>query len=347
MRSMKAAQFIGLRSAAVRDVSAPSPPGVGELLIRVRAVGICGSDGHYYLQGRIGDQRLEYPFTFGHECSGVVEACGPQTDGFIRGDRVAVDPAVSCGECDQCRAGRFHTCRRLRFLGCPGQLPGALSTFILMPARNCYTLPEGMSDTLGALSEPLSIGIYTVEFIQPALVKSLGILGSGPIGLSVLLAARAAGLQDIHVTDKVNDRLKAAENAGAVWTGNPDRVDVVSEVLKRRKGLDAVIECCGDPEALDQAVELLNPGGTLLIVGIPEVDRVCFDIHKLRRKEISVRNVRRQNQCTRKALDLMASGSVEAGFLATHTFPIEEIERAMEIVIARADGVIKAVITLP
>lgn len=347
MHSMKAAQFTGLRSSSVRDVPVPPPPETGEVLIRVQAVGICGSDGHYYLQGRIGDQRLEYPFTFGHECSGIVEACGPQTIGLIRGDRVAVDPAISCGECDQCRTGRFHTCRSLLFLGCPGQLPGALSTFILMPARNCFKLPEEMSFTLGALSEPLSIGIYTVEFIRPARVKSLGILGSGPIGLSVLLAARAIGLQDIYVTDKVSDRLEAAKNAGAAWTGNPDLIDVVSEMLKRRKGLDAVIECCGDPEALDQAVELLNPGGTLLIVGIPEVDRVSFDVHKLRRKEIIVRNVRRQNQCTRKALDLMASGSIKAGFMATHTFPLADIEKAMEIVIAKADGVIKTMITLP
>ena len=346
MSMMKAAQFVGLRSAAVRDVPFPPHPEGDEVLIRVEAVGICGSDGHYYLQGRIGNQVLEYPFTFGHECCGTIEACGPGTVGLMSGDKVAIDPAVSCGACDQCRAGRPHTCRNLLFMGCPGQLPGALSQFILMPARNCFKLSAGMSFTQGALSEPLSIGVYAVELMGQRHVETLGILGAGPIGLSVLLAAQAFGLQDIYVTDKVDVRLKAAERAGAVWIGNPDRADIVAAVLEQRRGLDAVFECCGDPEALDQAVELLNPGGTLIIVGIPEADRISFDIHKLRRKEICVRNVRRQNQCTRKALDLMTAGSIDVAFMATHFFPLADIQKALETVTAKADGVIKAVITV-
>jgi L-iditol 2-dehydrogenase len=346
MDTMRAAQLTGLRSIAVREVPLPPLPDEGDVLLRVGAVGICGSDVHYFLQGRIGNQVVETPFTIGHECTGTIEMCGPLAGELAPGDRVAVDPAVSCGECDQCRSGRPHTCRSLRFLGCPGQIPGCLSEYIVMPARSCIKLPDSTSLIQGVLAEPLAIGVYAAGFLEDMKPKAIGILGTGPIGLSVLLAARAAGMETIYVTDKVEDRRQAALKAGAAWAASPDETDIVTEILDREQGLDAVFECCGDPEALDQAVEILDPGGTLYILGIPETDRVAFDIHSLRRKEIRIQNIRRQNGCTQRALDIMAGGIVDASFMATHHFSLDETQKALETVSDYRDGVIKAIVTV-
>jgi L-iditol 2-dehydrogenase len=346
MDKMRAAQLTGLRSVGITEVPKPVLSQDDEVLLRVGAVGICGSDVHYYRHGRIGGQEVAYPFTPGHECTGTVEACGPAAGDLTTGDRVAVDPAVSCGACDQCRFGRPHTCRSLKFLGCPGQLTGCLSEYIVMPARNCFKLPENIGLTQGVLAEPLAIGDYAVDFLVGSGAQTIGILGLGPIGLSVLLCARKTGIRNIFVTDNVEARSKAALDAGAVWAGNPTRTDITADIRERETGLDAVFECCGDPEALDQAVELLHPGGTLLILGIPEVDRVSFDIHRLRRKEIRIQNVRRQNHCTDRALVSLADGSLDASFMITHTFRLQDTGQALETAAAYADGVIKAVISL-
>ena len=346
MDVMKAAQLTALNTIEIREVPLPPLPDDDGVLIRVGAAGICGSDVHYFRHGRIGDQRVAYPFTPGHECAGTVEMCGPLCRDLAPGDRVAVDPAVSCGACDQCLTGRPHTCRSLKFLGCPGQLPGCLSEFIAMPARNCHRIPEELATEPAVLAEPLAIGIYAVGFLKNTGAETIGILGTGPIGLSVLLGARSAGIEAVYTTDKVDARIDAAKKAGAVWAGNPERADIVSGILGHERGLDAVFECCGDPEALDQAVELLNPGGMLLVLGIPETDRVSFDVHALRRKEIRIQNVRRQNDCTERALELLAGGTIDASTLATHRFSLAESQQALELVSAYRDGVIKALVTM-
>lgn len=343
---MKAARLTARRRIEIQTVPQPEIKTDNEVLLRIKSVGICGSDVHYYRQGRIGDQQLVYPFTVGHECAAEVETTGTVVSRFSNGDRVAVDPAVACYACDQCRAGRPHTCRNLRFLGCPGQLEGCLSEYIIMPEENCFKLPEKISFTQGALIEPSAIGIYAVEFLQSKKINSIGILGTGPIGLSVLLAARAAGIISIFATDKINSRLKSALNAGAVWAGNPERSDIVRDILDQTSGLDAVFECCGDQAALNQAVELLNPGGSLLILGIPEGDHISFDINQLRRREISIQNVRRQNAATQKAIEHISNKTIAVDFMATHSFPLSDCQDAFETAAGYRDGVIKAMITI-
>jgi threonine dehydrogenase-like Zn-dependent dehydrogenase len=204
-----------------------------------------------------------------------------------------------------------------------------------------------MSPALGVVAEPLSIGLWAVTLAGRIEVKTVGILGAGPIGLSVLLGARHRGARAIYVTEKVKARLAAAKEAGADWTGNSVRTDVAAEILRLEPlGLDIVFECCGKQEALDQAVRILKPGGTLVFVGIPVEERVSFDSSKLRRKEIRIQNVRRQNGCLEKALGLLAGGAINADFMATHTFPLDRVQEAYETVINYRDGVIKAMISL-
>ncbi len=329
----------------LREVSDPQIRSPREVLIRMKAVGVCGSDIHYYLTGRIGSQVVHYPFTVGHEGAGEVVAVGKAVTRVQVGDRIAFDPAMPCGECDQCRAGRPHTCRHLKFLGNPGQAEGCLSEYIVLPEGSCYPLRENSSYEWGAFSEPLSIGTYAVRLAGEMVGKKIAILGSGPIGMSVLLPVLAYGAEAVYVTDKIDERLTLAKHAGAVWTGNPDKEDVVAGILEEEPpGMDLVFECCGQQEAVDQAIRLLKPGGMLLIVGIPEKDTWTFPVDELRHKEITIRNVRRQNDCVQEALDLIETGRVDVDPLITHHFPFEQTPEAFELVAGYRDGVMKAMI---
>jgi len=344
---MKSVVLTGLRAVELREEAMPRLQSDRDVLLRVNVVGVCGSDVHYYKSGRIGSQVVQYPFRVGHEFAATVAEAGPAVRRVRPGDRVAVDPAVACGRCDQCRAGRRHTCRTLRFLGCPGQVEGCLCEYVVMPAECCYPIKAATTFEQAALAEPLSIGVYALKLAGLRRGANIAILGSGPIGLSVLLPALKQGAAGVFVTDKIDARLAAAQRAGATWGGNPNRQDVVAAVAAAQPLLlDAVFECCGQQDALDQAAELLKPGGKLMLVGIPEVDRISFSIDKLRRKELCVQNVRRQNECVQPALDLVEKGGANVDFMATHRFPLEKTAEAFELVAAYADGVVKAMIRI-
>jgi len=329
----------------MRDRPAPAIQGPKDVLIQMSCVGVCGSDVHYYTTGRIGSQVVQYPFAVGHEGAGVVLEVGTAVSRVKPGDRIAVEPAMSCFECDQCLAGRPNTCRKLRFLGCPGQAEGCLTELLVMPEESCFPIAESMSLTQAALSEPLAIGVYAVKQSVPMKGAKVGILGAGPIGLSVLVAARAQGAEAVYVTDKLDDRLAVATANGAVWGGNPKKTDVVAEVESRVTAqLDVVFECCGQQQALDQGVQMLKPGGKLMVVGIPEEDRIWFSIDFLRRKEICIQNVRRQVHCVQPSLDGIAAGTLPVDFMVTHRFPFAKAKEAFDLVADYRDGVVKAMI---
>ncbi len=343
---MRAMKLTGIRRMAMMEVPTPELAQADDVLIRMQAVGVCGSDVHYYETGRIGSQVVSYPFTVGHEGAGVVEAVGPGVTRVAVGDRLAIEPAMSCGQCDQCAAGRPHTCRRLRFLGCPRQAEGCLSEYLVMPERCCFTVSDTTTFEEAALSEPLAIGVYAVRQSIPMSGARVGILGAGCIGLSVLLPAREQGAASVYVTDRINGRLELARRAGAAWGGNPDTEDVVAAVAGLEPGgLDVVFECCGEQEALDQAIEMLKPGGKLMLIGIPPTaERVTFLIDKLRHKEICIQNVRRQNHCVQPALDMIDRGDVDVGVMVTHRFGFEQTQAAFDLAASYADGVLKAMI---
>lgn len=343
---MKAAVLTGIRQMEVREVPDPVLRAHTDVLLRIRRVGVCGSDVHYYTQGRIGSQVVQYPYAVGHECSAEVLEVGRAVRRIKPGDRVAVEPAMSCGQCDQCRVGRPHTCRKIGFLGCPGQAEGCLGELLVMPEACCFPIAPATSLELAAMVEPLSISVYGVKLASAVTPDTrMAILGSGPIGLCALLAARAAGVQTVYVTDRIDSRCAMARRCGAVWTGNPDREDVVAAIAQREPlGVDVVLECCGQQAALDQAVDLLKPGGRLVLVGIPEVDRISFAIDAMRRKELVLQNVRRQNHCVEPALEAIESGTADVAPLITHRFPLARTKEAFDLVADYRDGVVKAMI---
>jgi len=342
---MKNVSLVSRRKFEIKNVERPILKKDDDILLKVCLVGICGSDIHYYKEGRIGDQVIEYPFTVGHECVCRVEEVGKSVTSFCKGDLVVVDPVTHCNVCDQCKQGRFHTCRSVQSMGNPGQLEGALSEFIVMPQTCCYRLVPAFDLKTAIIVEPLSIAVQAFQLLKDPGIKKIAILGVGPIGLCVLMEAQTNGIMSIYITDKINHRIQVSKQFEAIWGGNPDELDIVEKILsKEPDGLDAVFECCGDQEALTQSVQLLKPGGTLIIVGIPEVDQVYFNIHELRRKEIKILNVRRQNQCFKKAIDHLKNKKFDASLFVTHVFDLDSVENAFETVANYRDGVIKAVI---
>ncbi len=341
---MQAVRLAALRRLEISDAPEPQLRRPSDVLLRISVVGVCGSDVHYYATGRIGSQVVRYPFILGHECAGVVEQVGPAARHLRPGDRVAVDPAMPCGVCDQCQAGRQHTCRNLKFLGCPGQAEGCLAERLVMPEHCCLRLAEGMSPQRGALSEPLAIGLYAARGALPLKGARVGILGCGPIGLSVLRCVRLLGAAEVYAADPLDYRARAARGAGADWSGNP--ADGLVERIRAQApgGLDAVFECCGQQSAVDQALDLMRPGGRLMLVGIPEVERIALVIDRARRAEVRVLNVRRQCGCADDTLKLMAAGLLDADFMVTHRFPLPRAAEAFALVSGYHDGVIKAMI---
>lgn len=342
---MKTMMLTGIRKIDVFEIPDPEIINPNDILLRVKKVGICGSDVHYYKYGKIGDQVVTFPYVLGHECSAVVEKVGSDVSNLELGDLVAVDPAVSCFQCDQCHLGRFHTCRNLKFLAVPGQLQGCLSEYIVMPESSCYKVGSNLKPDHATLVEPLTIGFYSVQQAGDITGKNIGILGIGPIGLSVLQMAKIQNSKRIFCTDKLDSRLSVAQQLGVDWIGNPDRSNIVKEIQREEQYfLDVVFECCGQQDALNQAIEILNPGGKLIIVGIPESDEISFNIHELRRKEIKIINIRRQNECVQSVIDLIHHKKINPNFMITHQFSFQEVAKAFELVGDYKDGVIKAVI---
>jgi L-iditol 2-dehydrogenase len=344
---MKAMSLTRIRHFETMQVPDPKILNDSDVLIRIKAVGVCGSDIHYYTTGRIGSQVVQFPFIIGHEAGGVVEKTGRKVTRVKPGQKIAIDPAVVCGRCDQCLAGRENTCRELLFLGCPGQLEGCLCEYVVLPEKCCFPIGERMTFEQAALSEPLSIGVYSVERSMLPTKANVAIIGVGPIGMCVFHVLRTKHVADVYVTDKLDERLAFSKSLNPKWSGNPDRVDVVKEIASIEPLLlDVVYECSGDSEVISQAVQLLKPGGTLVIVGIPETDAVSFPIHELRRKEIAIVNIRRQAYCTQKAVDLLASRQIDMDPLVTHRFSLEETQKAFDLVENYEDGVMKAMILI-
>lgn len=342
---MKAMVLTGIRQMEMTEVPDPKIIHDTDVLIKMERVGVCGSDIHYYTTGKIGSQVVKYPFPVGHEGAGTVVEIGKAVKHVKVGDAIAIEPAMPCWNCDQCNAGRPHTCRNLRFLGCPGQADGCLSEYIVMPETSCFKLTENMILDDGALSEPLAIGVYAIRQSIPMKGASVGILGFGPIGMSVLLPALALGAGSVYVTDKIDARLAMAKRLGVNYAGNPEKEDIVAGISALEPALlDVVFECCGQQEALDNAVDLLKPGGKLMMIGIPEFDNWRFSADKARRKEITFTNVRRQNHALEPTLEMMDQNVFDARQMVTHRFSFEQTKAAFDLVDNYADGVMKAMI---
>ncbi len=343
---MKAVYLTGIRQFEIKEVNKPSIRGAMDVLIKITHVTVCGSDVHYYRHGKIGDQVVKFPFILGHECSGYVEEIGEQVTRVKKGDKIAIDPAVSCFDCDQCNTGRPHTCYNLKFLGCPGQLEGSMVEYIVLPEQCCYPVKASTSLVDAALIEPLSIGVYAVKRAQLGNTDKIAVFGFGPIGMSVMLAAKVRQTGDFFVIDKINERLNIAKQEGAKVALKFSRKSNTRQIQSfEENGVDVVFECCGQQEAVDEAIDILKPGGRLILIGIPEFDSWKLPADLIRRKELTIVNIRRQNECVQEAIDLVENGKISLKRMPTHFFDWDQSAAAFHWVDNYKDGVMKAVLS--
>jgi L-iditol 2-dehydrogenase len=281
----------------------PEPePSAGGVLLRVRAVGLCGSDRHWFEEGAIGDAGLTRPLVLGHEFVATIES------GARVGERVAVDPADACGRCAQCLAGLEHLCSNARFAG-HGFTDGALRTVMAWPERLTYAVPEALPDVEAALLEPLGVALHALDLGQVTAGSTAGVFGCGPIGLLLVQLLRRAGAE-VFAVDPLPHRQAAVEAVGA--SPEPREVDVVFEVA-------------GTQGALDGALVAARPAGRVVLVGIPDGDRTSFSASVARRKGLTLLVSRRMTQHDLpRAIGLVESGSVDLSGLVTERHPLSE-----------------------
>jgi L-iditol 2-dehydrogenase len=320
---MRAARVHGAGDLRFHNESIPSP-GPGEALVRVAAVGICGSDIHWWKEGHIGGDWIVAPLILGHECAGVIEG-GPRN-----GERVAIDPAIPCARCEFCQEGNPNLCSALRFAGhAPDD--GALRQYISWPEHCLIPLPDSMSEIEGVMLEPLGVALYSVDcgHVQPGM--TVGVFGCGTIGLSVIQVARAAGATRIFASDlpEVPHRLAAAHTYGAtVYATN--RGEEAEKMVRATggRGVDVAFEAAGDPEAIESAVAAVKPGGQVVLVGIAREDRTAFTASMARRKDLNIKVIHRMKHTYPRAIQLVHAGRVDMLSLVTHQFPLADIAQA-------------------
>jgi len=307
----------------------------GEALLRVKAVGICGSDLHWYQEGGIGDARLDHPLILGHEFTALTEA----------GERVAVEPSIACDHCEYCQRGDPNLCENLIFAG-HGIHDGALRQQIVWPQRCLFPISDRLSDAEATLLEPLGVAMHAVDLGKLHAGMKVGIFGVGPIGLLVLQLVRLSGAEPVVVTDKLSHRLEAARSLGAANAILAGTGTETHEVMASTggRGVDVAFEVAGENEAVEAAIATLRPGGRLVLIGIPGDDRTTFSASTARRKGLTLLLVRRMKHTYPDAIRLVESGQVDLGSLVTRTFQFEQAAEAFALA-TRREG-LKVVILL-
>jgi L-iditol 2-dehydrogenase len=342
---MKAFALVAPQTFGEAEVPDEPPPGPGEVVVHPVACGVCASDVHYWRQGHIGDQVItEYPYAIGHECSGTVVDVGEGVNRVSPGDRVAIEPGITCRECPSCRSGRENICPNVRFLGTP-MYHGAMRETILTSERNVEPMPDTMSFEAGALCEPLGVGIHAARLAGIAEGESVAIFGAGPIGLSTAVAARCRGAGRIILAEPVPERRDLAARMGFDTTDiSDDPPDVIRDMTSG--GADVAFEAAGDQRAMGWTTAAPRLGGRACIIGIPSEDAVSFDIHRIRRKELTIFNCRRSNRTLAEAVAMIAGPGADAQMMCTHTFPVAKAEEAFRLASERADGSVKVMLLL-
>ncbi len=324
---------------------APMPKiGADDVLIKVRSVGICGSDLHYYREGAIGDFKVEFPFILGHEAAGIVEEVGENVTSLKKGDRVCMEPGVPCMKCEECLSGHYNLCRDVRFWATP-PYDGVLSEYVAHPAAFTFKIPDNMSFTEGALVEPLAIGLHACNMGGVKLGQTVAILGAGCIGLVTLLAAKAYGATQIIVGDVLEKRLNKARELGAVAVNTAEE-DFAAKVMELTggRGADVCIDCAGFSATVDSCLSSAKPAGTVIIVGLGQ-DRVDgFNTGIMSTKELTVKSIFRYRNLFPTAINAIAGGRIDVGTIVSHRFSFDDTINAFATCHKDIRNVVKGVI---
>jgi len=348
---MKAARLYAAHDIRIDDVPEPLSVGNGEVLLLIRAVGICGSDLHMYADGRIGDTSFDSPLVLGHEFMGEIVAVGADAlDGLHQplhvGQRVAVDPSTPCYHCEMCELGHPNLCPNHTFYGVY-PTDGALQECMIVHARNCFPIPETISDGAGTLLETLGVAIHAVDLGKLRVANSVAVIGCGPVGLLILKLAKLAGAAPLYAFDKFAWRVDKARQLGAqAW--NVDEVDplIVLQQATGKRGADVVFEAAWADHTVQLAAEMTRLGGRLVLVGIPGDDRLVMQHSTARRKGLTIMMVRRMKHTYPRAIQLATSGALPLDDLISHHLPLLDTAAAFAMNARYETGVQKIIIDI-
>jgi L-iditol 2-dehydrogenase len=319
-------------------------PGPGEILVKLRSVGICGSDMHWYVDGSIYGFPASYPQVLGHEPAGEVVGIGSGVTQLKCGDRVSIEPTVSCGHCEYCLRGQHNNCLKSQFMGSP-QLPGLLREHATLPAHNASIVPEAFSYTQATLIEPVAVIMHMLDLVEIRLGDTVAVFGAGPIGLLAAAVARSAGAQ-VLVTDKLPYRIQMAKDLGASVAVPIGQFREAVLDTTRGRGVDISIDAAGAPETINTGLAVTRPGGTFVLIGIPNHVPVGVDLFSLQAKEIRFQPVKRSNHCSQPAIRLLGSGAIPEA-IVTHRVELEQAPAAFQMLAEYRDGVGKLAIEFP
>ena len=310
----------------IRIEERPVPrPGPGEVLIEITAVGVCGSDVHYYEHGRIGSYVVRQPLILGHESAGVIMAVGEGVSKSRIGERVAIEPGIPDGTCQQCRTGHYNLCPNVRFFGTP-PIDGAFTNYVTVPGSFAYTLPASMSDDEGALIEPLSVGVWACRKAQLQGADYILVTGAGPIGLLVMKVALALGATAITMTDVSPQRLEMAGKLGATRTVNVAQQSLAEAGVEA----DVLLECSGNQKALMDGIRCLRPAGKAIAIGMNPGEEVSIPMSFLQNREITLTGTFRYANTYADAIELVATGHIDLKPIITGHYTLVETEQALQ-----------------
>jgi L-iditol 2-dehydrogenase len=342
----RAVYMTGINKMEIREMEVPVPK-EKEVLVKLEYVGICGSDVHYLEHGKIGNFIVNGDFILGHECAGTIAAIGSGVKSLKVGDKVALEPGLTCGQCEFCKTGRYNLCPDVEFLATP-PYHGCLMNYIAYPENMAFKLPDNVTTKEGALVEPLAVGLHAAAQGAVKLGDKVVILGAGCIGLVTLLACKAFGATDVIVVDVIEKRLECAKKLGASYVINAKNENVLEKIaeLTGGKGVDKVIETAGSEFTIKQTAYMVKRGGTIVLVGLASKDIVEFDFMQIMAKEVEIKSVFRYRNLYPAAIGAIADGKIDVKGIITHEFDFEDTKKAFDFVIENKNDVVKAVIKI-
>ena len=343
---MKVAIMTDIQKMDFEERPIPQPKD-DEVLVKLDYVGICGSDLHYYETGAIGDYVVKPPFVLGHEPGGVVVEVGKDVKHLQVGDRVALEPGKTCGQCEFCKEGTYNLCPDVVFFATP-PVDGVFQEYVAHEANLCFKLPDNVSTLEGALIEPLAVGFHAAIQGDAHLGQKAVVMGAGCIGLVSMMALKARGVSEVYVVDVMDKRLEKAKELGATGVINGMKEDVVAKVkeLTGGRGTDLVIETAGAEVTSRQAILMARKGSTIVFVGYSRTGEVTLPMSIALDKELTFKTVFRYRHIYPMAIQAVADGKINLKGIVTDEFPLDEADKAMEFSMNNKADIVKAVIKI-
>jgi L-iditol 2-dehydrogenase len=328
----------------LRETNLPDPP-AGKVQVRVEAIGICGSDMHYFAEGRVGYSKAVYPMVLGHEPSGTVLSVGAGVTGWTPGDRVALEAPVYCYHCEACMTGHHNLCENGTFMSSPEE-PGFFRDRVNLPAVSLVPIPGNLDFVEATIWEPLGIILHSFRFAQPRLGETVAVFGAGPIGLTTIAALKLAGAKRIWCSDPLPHRRELARALGADEVLDPRQCDPAAEILAAtgRRGVDLAIDCAAKDNTINEAIRATRTAGRVVITAVPSELLVPMEFHVMRRKELNFFTTRRANHTGHAAVEMLSSFPKSFVPMITHRMGLHDTQRAFEMLESYSDGVGKIVL---